>query len=190
MEQTQSIQKIERLVSQIEQIAAPDTRALAVELVQAMMEYHGRGLERMLEIIAAEGETGYALIDELGGDELTASLLLLYGQHPQPLEARVKKGLDQARPILQTHDGDMELVGIRDGVLYLRLEGTCDGCPSSAQTLKNAIEEAVYQNAPDLADIVVENLTPAPPEAADSGGLVNIKGLNQEEPPLVCPTAT
>ncbi|MDQ3636024.1 MAG: hypothetical protein M3405_16205 [Acidobacteriota bacterium] len=56
MEELKGIQKIESLVSQIETIGDAKTQAIAVELVQAMMEYHGKGIERMLEVIAEKGE--------------------------------------------------------------------------------------------------------------------------------------
>ncbi|MGI8670869.1 MAG: NifU family protein [Aridibacter sp.] len=185
MEELEGIQKIESLVSRIETIGDAKTQAIAVELVQAMMEYHGKGIERMLEIIAEKGEQGYAIIDDLGKDELVASLMFLYGQHPVPLEERVMKGLDDARPILQTHDGDVEVLSLNNGILNLRLKGTCDGCPSSADTLKNAIEEAVYKVAPDLNGIFVENLTET---KTLENGFVHIEGLKKSEP-LVCPTA-
>lgn len=185
MEEPQGIQKIEHLVSQIEAVADPNTKAVAVELVQAMMEYHGTGIGRMMEIVAERGEQGFETIDEFGRDELVSSLLLLYGQHPVPLDERVMQGIEKARPILKEHDGNVDVVGFENGILRLRLQGTCDGCPSSADTLKFAIEEAVYKVAPDLQEIVVENLTETKTSA---NGFVAIEGLKKTEP-LVCPTA-
>ena len=54
----------------------------------------------------------------------------------------------------------MSLVRADDsGVVTLRLEGSCDGCASSAATLKLSVEEAVYTAAPDVAAIIVEGST-------------------------------
>ena len=52
--------------------------------------------------------------------------------------------------------------GSIDGVVRLRMQGSCHGCPSSAMTLKNAIEEAIYAAAPDVAAIEVEGVVDPP----------------------------
>lgn len=52
----------------------------------------------------------------------------------------VRASLDVVRPILVQDGGDMELLGIRNGVVYVRLVGRCHGCASSSQTLKYGVE--------------------------------------------------
>ena len=52
---------------------------------------------------------------------------------------------------MESHGGDVELLGLEDGVARLRLEGSCDGCPASASTLELAIKQALEEAAPDLA---------------------------------------
>jgi hypothetical protein len=74
-----------------------------VELVQSLMELHGTGIGRMMEIVAESGESGLDVIDGFGRDELVGGLLLLYGLHPIPLETRVRQALDKVRPYLQSH---------------------------------------------------------------------------------------
>ena len=167
MESQQRIQQIEQLIHKVETEADEKTRAAVVELVQSLMEFHGAGIERMMEIAAEKGESGFAIIDDFGRDELVRSLLFLYGQHPVSLEERVMQGLDEARPFLLTHDGNVELLGINDGVVHLRLKGNCDGCPSSADTLKLAIEKAVLEAAPDVLEIVVEGVVEEKPATND-----------------------
>ena len=102
-----------------------------------------------------------------------SSLLLLYGLHPLDLEARVQQALEKVRPLLRSHGGNVELLGIADGVVRLRMLGSCHGCPSSAMTLKNAIEEAIYAAAPDATAIEVEGVAEPPPP----GGIVQIAPL-------------
>ena len=53
------------------------------------------------------------------------------------------------RPALKSHGGEVTLLGVDDGVVRLKMEGSCHGCPSSAATLKNTIEEAIIAAAPD-----------------------------------------
>lgn len=91
---------------------------------------------------------------------MVAGLLLLHGVHPVSLESRVRQALDKVRPYLASHGGNVELLDVRDGEVSLRLQGSCDGCPSSAMTLKYAIEQAISETAPDVVDIHVDGVTP------------------------------
>jgi Fe-S cluster biogenesis protein NfuA len=161
------IARVEALAREVETGADPETWARVRELVRCLMDVHAEGLERLLGRIADRGEEGVAIIDDVASDAAIGSLLLLHDLHPSPLEARVRRALDGVRPYLATHGGNVEFVGLSErGVLRLRLEGSCQGCPSSAATLKTTIEEAVLAAAPDVAKIEVEGAVAAAPEAA------------------------
>ena len=60
------------------------------------------------------------------------------------------------RPHLESHGGNVELLEIHDGVVRLRLQGSCKSCPSSTETLTHAIEAAIYAAAPDVVSIEAE----------------------------------
>lgn len=151
------IEAIESLIREIESVSEPAFRSLSSQLMQSVMELHGSGLERLLEIVHASGNTGQQLIDELGRDDLVRSLLLLYGLHPLDLQTRVLEALEKTRPYLRSHGGNVELVRVSDsGAVTLRLEGSCDSCPSSAVTLQSTVEQAIYEAAPDVTAIIVE----------------------------------
>jgi nitrite reductase/ring-hydroxylating ferredoxin subunit len=64
----------------------------------------------------------------------------------------------------------VELLGIEGSVARVRMEGSCDGCPSSAVTLKLAIEEAVLKAAPDLEGIEAEGVTEPKPTSTIVAG--------------------
>src|SRR5262245_19549369 len=133
MEETelrQRLQQVEELIREIEAIADPAVRAKTVELAQLLMDFHGAGLERMAMIIARAGERGLEILDDFARDDLVAHLLLLYGLHPQDVETRVRGALDKIRPYLRMHGGDAHLLGVDRGVVNLRLDGSCRGCPS------------------------------------------------------------
>ncbi|MGI8552629.1 MAG: NifU family protein [Dehalococcoidia bacterium] len=170
----QRMQRIEGLIKSFE-VADPATRARAEELVQLLLELHGTGLERVLDLISETGEPGMALIDELAGDELCSSLLLLHDLHPFDLETRIARALEGVRPYLASHGGNVELLELREDGIRLRLEGSGHGCGSSTMTLKNAIEAAVYAAAPDLARIEVEGVVEEP--VARASGFVPIEQL-------------
>ena len=91
-----------------------------------------------------DGRLAGALIE----DELVAHLLLLHGLHPMTLEHRVLDALAEVRPYLESHGGDVELLGIEGAVVRLRLRGSCNGCSSSTVTLKLAIEKAIAKRRP------------------------------------------
>lgn len=159
----QQLQRMESLIQAIEAIDDPAAQAIAREAIQTLMDLHGAGLERMLAIAAETAEAGEALIARFARDQLVGGLLLLYGLHPLDLETRVTQALETVRPYLRSHGGNVELLGISEGVVRLRLQGSCHGCPSSAMTLKLAIEEAIYAAAPDIVALEVEGLVERPP---------------------------
>ncbi len=98
-------------------------------------------------------------------DPLVESLLLLHDLHPLDVDASVQRALDEVRPYLGSHAGGVEYLGVRDGVARLRLQGSCDGCPSSTVTVQLAIEGAVLNAAPEVTEVVVEGMTKAPEPA-------------------------
>jgi Fe-S cluster biogenesis protein NfuA len=110
----------------------------------------------MMEIAAASGEAGWRIIDMFALDDLVANLLILHGLHPSDIESRVRNALEKVRPYLQSHGGNVELIEIAGGAVRLRLIGSCNGCPSSSATLKNAIETAIRETAPDVTSIRCE----------------------------------
>ena len=163
------VARIEALLGEVEGLPA------AVELVQGLLDLYGEGLGR---IVASDP----TLVARLDGDEVVTHLLLLHGLHPVPLEERVVGALDEVRPYLASHGGGVELLGVEEGVVRLRLQGSCDGCPSSTATLKLAIEDAIHKAAPDVEDVVAEGTPkPAPgllqiemPSWADAGAIADL----------------
>jgi Fe-S cluster biogenesis protein NfuA len=170
-------QRVERLIARIETAPDPSMRADALELTRSLMELHGEALDRLMEIVARAGASGYALMDDFAGDDLVASLLLLYGLHPYDLETRVMKALDGARPFLQSHGGNVELLSVTDGTVRLRLAGNCRDCSSSTMTLKMAIERAIYEAAPDVTEIITGDQI-VREEPGPANGLVQLRGLS------------
>jgi Fe-S cluster biogenesis protein NfuA/nitrite reductase/ring-hydroxylating ferredoxin subunit len=154
--------RLEMLLEEIESFEDPEARARTAEMVQTLLELYGEGLGRIVESIGRLG--GEDLKDELLGDELITHLLLLHGLHPVDVETRVLGALDEVRPYLESHGGNVQFLGIGDGVARVRLEGSCDGCPSSTMTLKLAIEEAVQKAAPELEGVEAEGVAQPPPK--------------------------
>lgn len=135
---------VETLLDRLDGLGDPQARETATETVSALLALYGEGLRRVAERL------GPAQLRALADDELIAHLLLLHGLHPVGLERRVHDALEGMRPYLGSHGGDVELLGVEDGVVRLRLQGSCEGCPASAMTLRDAIEQAILAAAPDV----------------------------------------
>ena len=63
---------------------------------------------------------------------------------------KVKAALDSIRPALQADGGDVELLGVENGVVRVRLEGACSGCPMASLTLKEGIERRLKELVPEI----------------------------------------
>jgi Fe-S cluster biogenesis protein NfuA len=160
------VAQIEVLLERLESLPDHGARETATEVVRALLDLYAEGLERIVEVLAAHDDDG-ALAAALSADELVAHLLLLHGLHPVPVRERVQDALREVLPYLESHGGSVELLDVEEGVVRLRLEGSCSGCPSSAMTLKLAIEQAIFKVAPDVEEVTAEGA--AAPDAPASG---------------------
>lgn len=162
------LKKLHALIQELEADADPATLARMRMIVQTLMDFHGQAASQMLERIHDSKRSGDALIDELAEDQLISSLLLLYNLHPLDIEMRVAKAMEKVRPYLHSHGGNVELIELADGIVRLRLQGSCHGCPSSTMTLRQTIEAAIYEMAPDVVGIQVEGNVEAPADVSSA----------------------
>ena len=69
------------------------------------------------------------------------------------MKDRVEKVINRIRPAVQMDGGDIQLVDVVDGLVKLRLVGSCSGCPSSTMTLKAGIERAIRAEVPEITGV-------------------------------------
>jgi Fe-S cluster biogenesis protein NfuA/nitrite reductase/ring-hydroxylating ferredoxin subunit len=151
-------------------------RERAEELVRLVADLYGAGLERVLTILYDAGHLDDDILAALAADELVSSLLLVHDLHPYDVQTRVERALDGVRPYLGSHGGDVELLEVtEDAVVRIRLLGSCDGCASSAVTLKLAVEGAIEAAAPEVTGIEVETPTRNTPLTA--GPVISVEAL-------------
>jgi len=174
-----SLQQIDEFLQAMETSANPALQSKAREMVQALLEMHGAGLSVILEKIRASGEVGRSIQQAIEKDTIVTGLLLLHDLHPTPLDQRVQNALESVRPYLHSHGGNVELLSISDeGVVSLRLHGSCHGCPSSQATLRDTIETAIAEAAPDVVSIDVQGEEEPEPSASKAiEGFVPIENL-------------
>jgi Fe-S cluster biogenesis protein NfuA/nitrite reductase/ring-hydroxylating ferredoxin subunit len=152
------VARVQELSSRLDELD-PVARETAEALVAAVVEMYGEGLERIVGELAAAGAAGEAIRDRLAADGVVASLLLIHDLYPVPLEERVLQGLERVRPYMESHGGNVELLGVTDGIARLRLEGSCSSCQASSVTLELAVRKALMETAPDLVGMEVEEST-------------------------------
>ena len=155
--------RIEGLLDELAERGDPAVTERAEELVAAVVTLYGSALERIVALVAQEPGGG-EILRRLAGDDLVSNLLMLHELHPDDVDARVQAALDKVRPYLGAHAGGIEFLGVDEhGIAQLRLEGSCDGCAGSAATVKNAVERAVLDAAPDVVAISVEGMVEPKP---------------------------
>jgi Fe-S cluster biogenesis protein NfuA len=73
----------------------------------------------------------------------------------QDILDQVTKALESIRPYLQADGGDISIVEITDDmVVKVKLQGACDGCPMSIQTLKGGVEMVIKNNVPAIKEVI------------------------------------
>lgn len=154
---TALVGRLQELTARVDALADPEAQEVADGLAAAVVALYGEGLERIFAGLHPEQR------DALAQDGVVASLMLMHGLYPVALETRVREALESVRPYLESHGGDVELLGIADAVARLRLTGSCRGCGASRTTLELAIERALEEAAPDLLGIDVEGVAAPPP---------------------------
>ena len=158
------MQRVQELTERLQAVPDPVAREAGEGLVSAVMDLSGEGLERIVRALDEAGPEAAGVRRAIVDDAVVASLLLIHGLYPVDLQTRVQEALDGVRPYMHSHGGDVELLGLEEGVARLRLEGSCQGCPASAATLEQAIRQALEEAAPDLVGMEVEG-TEAPVRA-------------------------
>lgn len=152
--------RIDTATHAIERISDSEVRTAARELADAIEELHESVLRTIVGRLRHD-ERGRELLYELVDDaEVYAALVKAEIVKPS-VAMRAIQVLDGVRPYLTSHNGDVELVSIEDGVAYVRLLGACVGCGSSTETLRDSVAQALLDHLPELSEV-----REAPPEGA------------------------
>ncbi len=123
--------------------------AQVTELLDWYDLFHRDGLGQLVEMIRTW--RGEIFLESVGRDALAGTLLDFYdlgegAEVDEEAEAAVAAALEEVRPIVESHGGELEVTSIADGVVKVRMKGTCDGCPSSSATLTFGVEEALKKH--------------------------------------------
>ena len=145
--------QIEGLAEEL--LGCPDPQVVAEveELLDWVDVFHRDGLGRLVEMIRSW--RGELFLNSVANDDVTGTMLAVYGLgEGRELEVEaseaVEAALAEVRPLVESHGGAIEVDTVKDGVVSVRMLGTCDGCPSSSATLTYGVEDALRQHWPNF----------------------------------------
>jgi Fe-S cluster biogenesis protein NfuA/nitrite reductase/ring-hydroxylating ferredoxin subunit len=136
MEFDQAVAQLATLVETLEREG--DERALM--LLQLIDAVHRPGLE-----LIVEGQLD---------DPVAFALLSMYDLAPVDQRIEAEDALDEIRPYIESHGGALELVDVQDGIVSVRMQGSCNGCAASAMTLRRGIEEKLRERLEWFKEVV------------------------------------
>jgi nitrite reductase/ring-hydroxylating ferredoxin subunit/Fe-S cluster biogenesis protein NfuA len=146
-------EEVDRVLASIRELPE-DARMKAMQLKKAIEAFHGHALRKLVRMFRDTDE-GKELLLQAVEDPAIYAMLLMHGIVKQDLFTRVAAVLEEVRPYMRSHGGDVELVKVEGHTVYVRLHGACSGCSLSAVTLKNGVEEAIKARVPEIEDVVM-----------------------------------
>ncbi|MEV0804837.1 hypothetical protein [Micromonospora sp. NPDC050200] len=147
--------RLDAMLGQLEQTPGR-TAELALKAVELLTEVYGEALARVTDLAAGSPRA----LDRLTNDELLRHLLLLHRIHPDPLDRRVARAVDDLRPRLHAQGAEIALIGVQDEVARISLSAR--SCGGGGAALRDLVREQVLTFAPELSAVDVVAPAPAP----------------------------
>lgn len=147
--------RIGEIAQELEQHPDSVVRDKVFELLDWVEAFHREAVVRIVQMLPFES------VEQLHGDPVVHHLLDTYiedDEAPEDLDALIDEALNEIRPYVHSHGGEMEALNVdkESGVVQLRLMGSCHGCPSSSVTLTEGVEKILKQNWPGFRKLEVE----------------------------------
>jgi len=171
-------ERVDQVLASVKELPE-DARMKALDLKKAIEAFHEHALRKLVRVFR-ETEAGRELLLKAVEDPAIYAVFLMHGIIKQDLFTRVAAVLEEVRPYMRSHGGDVELVKVEGAVVYVRLQGACSGCSLSAVTLKSGVEEAIRARVPEIEEVLMveDEVTSGymPPDAMDDAGELEQKG--------------
>ncbi|MBD2440211.1 NifU family protein [Nostoc sp. FACHB-110] len=153
--------KLEELIAEINRFEAiisdwdESQRCVAVGLKRAIEDLHKEALTRLIKSLKQESMSA---LRHAADDEVVYAVLLYHDLVKPPLPPilqRIQTALEEVRPGLKSHKGDIELVAFKPpDTVEVKLIGTCSSCPASNLTLTQGVEQAIKNHCPEINQVV------------------------------------
>jgi Fe-S cluster biogenesis protein NfuA len=141
------LDRLEALLGQVEGMDE-QVRDKVFELLDGVDAVHRLAITRLADVV------GDGLVSLRCSDAAIDWLFEAYGVGVDDVEA-ASAALDEVRPYLHEHGGEVQVLGVQQGVVRLRLSGACSGCTSASDTLRHGVEEALREGLPGFVAIDV-----------------------------------
>lgn len=142
---------LEELLDQLKELDEPVGEQV-FQLLDGIDTLHRIALNQLGAAVAARG---VELADLRAADPTIAWLFDAYAVDVDE-RAAAEAAIDEVRPYLHSHGGEVELLDARDGIVHVRLTGACSGCTASDVTLREGIESALREHFFGFAELTVE----------------------------------
>ncbi len=150
-ELVKEISRFEAIISDWEE----SQRCVAIGLKRAIEDLHKEALTRLIKSVKQES---ISALRNAVQDEVVYGVLLyheLVKSPTPPLQQRIQQALEEVRPGLKSHNGDVELVAIKaPDTVEVKLIGTCSNCPASTLTLSQVIEQTIKIHCPEINHVI------------------------------------
>ena len=148
----------------------PGQQAVLTALKTGIEELNAEAFRRFIRGIKLDPAAVPALRQAVA-DPFVYQVLLFHGLVKEPLESRVRRALEEVRPSLKEHGGDVELVAVKfPDTVEVRLVGSCQSCPSSGETLSEGVEKSIKALCPEIT--TVTRVSRGAPELTADGAQV------------------
>jgi Fe-S cluster biogenesis protein NfuA len=153
---------IEEQVRELESVADPHARALALKLVASVLKLHSTGIERMLRIINEVGSGSESILAEFQRDPLVRALLILHDLNEQTPELRVEQALQELEPQLEKLGAKATVLHLDAQSVRISIRGGDQGCGSTVETVRSLVEKKIIEASPDMSEIEIRMESPPP----------------------------
>lgn len=131
----------------------PGQQAVLSAIKTGIEELNAEAFRRLIRALKSDPAATQTLRGAVR-DPLVYQVLLFHGLVKEPLESRVRRALDEVRPSLKEHGGDVELVAVKPpDTVEVRLIGSCQSCPSSGETLTEGVEKSIKALCPEITTV-------------------------------------
>lgn len=156
-----------------------DVARNAEELVDWLDVFHREGLGRLVEMVRQW--RGELFLEQAALDPIVGELLGTYSLgidvDAAGTDRVVQVALDDVRPYVHSHGGEIEVVDVTDGVVSLRMHGSCNGCTAADDTVTRRIEVALREHWTDFRRVELEDATATAHPPPATGQVVTGLGI-------------
>ena len=158
------LDRVAELAAGLLESADERVAADAEELLDWLDAYHREGLGRLVEMVRQW--RGELFLEQAALDPVVGELLATYGlgadTDAAAAERVIQLALDEVRPYIHSHGGEVEVLSALDGVVKLRMHGTCNGCTAADDTVSRRIEVTLREHWIDFRRVEMDEHTEAP----------------------------